>query len=191
MAQTLRTLLVQRAARLQGRPALTAPGWGTLSWSAWRNRVEAVGFGLLAGTPPPAVQARTGTPWDWAAEVAAACCGLAWDEAGAALDDAFFTTLEAHAETGRGPYHRSESCVLPETPFSAGLDHAALLLKLQRLNRSLEWDHRTELRVPLSGLGTPEARAALWSVLYAGGHARLGASAPGWDPLPFRDFWMP
>ena len=49
---TLRALLIQRAARLQERPAFTAPGWGTLPYPAFRNRVEGVALGIMAGEPP-------------------------------------------------------------------------------------------------------------------------------------------
>ncbi len=69
--ESLRALLQQRAARLQERPALSAPGWGTLDWTAWRARVEGLAFGLMdlpAGTP---VHCAPGGPWAWAAEVAA------------------------------------------------------------------------------------------------------------------------
>ena len=64
MATTLRDLLIQRAARLQGRPALTTPDWGTLSYAQLRNRVEGVALGLLATDPPSTVFCGTGTPWD-------------------------------------------------------------------------------------------------------------------------------
>jgi hypothetical protein len=77
----------------------------------------------------------------------------------------------------------------PDTPFTPGLHHGELLLRLQRLNRSLEWDHRTEVVLPLGQLHAPELRAALWSLLYAGGHALLVPEAPAWDPGPFAGFW--
>ena len=82
MASTLRDLLIQRAARLQDRPALTTPDWGTLSYAQLRNRVEGVALGLLAIESRPVVFSATGTAWDWAAEVAAAASGLAWDPVG-------------------------------------------------------------------------------------------------------------
>lgn len=189
--ETLRTLLVQRAARLQERPALTAPESGTLSWSAWRNRVEGVGFALLARTPvPPALHAATGTAWDWACEVAAACCGLAWDPSAGTVEASRLTGAGFHPEEGRGPYHDRERSLGPGTPFTAGLDHGAMLVRLQRLNRSLGWDHRTELRLPLGDLPLPAARAALWSLLFAGGHAIVEARpATNWDSTPFTGFW--
>lgn len=203
---TLRQLLIQRAARLQERPAVTAPDWGTLAWGAWRNRVEGVGLGLLA-TPRPvgaAVHATTGTPWDWAAEVAAACCGLVWDAAGEVVPAEVLGGPAFNADPGRGPFHDREDAVTPATPFTPGLDHATLLQRLQRLNRKLGWDHGTTLTLALGDLGHPEARAALWSVLYAGGHAVLRGpeTAPQglgrWfgkrtegstDLSPFEGFW--
>jgi hypothetical protein len=54
-----------------------------------------------------------------------------------------------------------------------------LLTRLRRLNGSLGWDHETRLRIPLAALPTAEARAALWSLLYAGGHAELVDGAAG------------
>ena len=59
MASTLRDLLIQRAARLQGRPALTAPEWGTLTYAQLRNRAEGVALGLLASSPPRAAASAT------------------------------------------------------------------------------------------------------------------------------------
>lgn len=188
----LRALLVQRAARLQERPALTAPEWGTLSWGAWRNRVEGVGFALLAQRPlPTSVHSTTGTPWDWACEVAAACCGLAWDPAAEAIEVSILGGDGFHPEAGRGPYHDRERSLGPATPFTTGLDHGAMLARLQRLNRILEWDHRTELRLPLADLSQPATRAALWSLLFAGGHAVLEARpTKPWEALPFAKFWV-
>ena len=68
----LRHLLIQRAARLQERQALTATPWGTLGYPAFRNRVEGVALGLMATEPPPGARlsSATGGPWDWACEVA-------------------------------------------------------------------------------------------------------------------------
>jgi hypothetical protein len=189
----LRALLVQRAARLQDRPALTAPDWGTLSWSAWRKRVEGLGFGLMAQTPlPAAIHASTGTAWDWACEVAAACCGLAWEPAAAEVETSILGGQGFHPERGRGPYHDREKVLSAATSLGSGLDHGAMLLRLQRLNRKLEWDHTAELRLPLESLALPEARAALWSLLYAGGHGSLEEGAPrDWNPGPFSGFWEP
>lgn len=193
MAATLRHLLIQRAARLQERPALTAPGWPTLTWSAWRNRVEGVGLGLLAEDRPVGarIHAATGTPWDWATEVAAACCGLVWDESGPAPSPDLYGGGDFNADAGRGPFHDREHELAPETPFCAGLNHAALLSRLQRLNRSLGWDHAVEVHLPLSALGRPETRAALWSALYAGAHTRLDGADPrsATDLAPFSGFW--
>lgn len=185
--QTLRDLLLQRAARLQERPALSAPGWGTLAWRAWRSRVEGVALGLLAEDAPAglAVHCATGTPWDWAAEIAAACCGLRWDPAGAPLDAAMLGGARFNAEAGRGPYHGREQAVTAATPFLPGIDHGELLLRLRRLNGRLGWDHDTELRIPIAAL--PVARPALWSLLYAGGHAVLTEAGPGgYDPEPYQ-----
>jgi hypothetical protein len=189
--ENLRALLVQRAARLQDRPALSAPAWGTLSWSAWRNRAEGVGFGLMAQVPLPiAVHVSTGTAWDWACEVAAACCGLAWDPAAAEVEASILGGAGFNAEAGRGPYHNREKHLSAATPFAPGVDHGEMLLRLQRLNRKLEWDHGTELRLPRKGIALPENRAALWSILYAGGHAVLEEGSWDWDAVPFVGFWM-
>lgn len=190
---SLRALLVQRAARLQDRPALSAPDWGTLSWSAWRRRVEGLGFALLAQAPlPAAVHSATGTAWDWAWETAAACCGLPWDPAAAPLAPGLRAPGGPAPEAGRGPYHHREQALSAATPFAAGLDHGAVLLRLRRLNDDLGWDHRTALRLPLADLALPGTRAALWSLAFAGGHALLEAGpVPGWDPGPFAAFWEP
>ncbi len=187
MATTLRDLLIQRAARLQGRPALTAPDWGALSYAQLRNRVEGVALGLLATDPPSAVFSTTGTPWDWAVELAAAASGLAWDPAGQAVAPEVLGGSRFNDEAGRGPYHAREQVVGAATPFTAGLDHAELMTRLRRLKVQLGWDHDTRLELPLEQLGEAPLRAALWSALYAGAHAVLGPSQ--WDPHPFDGFW--
>lgn len=188
MATTLRDLLIQRAARLQGRPALTTPDWGTLSYAQLRNRVEGVALGLLATDSQPAVFCATGTPWDWAAELAAAASGLTWDPAGQPVPPEVLGGSRFNDEAGRGPYHAREQVVGADTPFTAGLDHAGLMIRLRRLNVQLGWDHDTRVELPLVGLGEAAPRAALWSALYAGAHAVLGA-AP-WDPRPFGGLWQ-
>jgi hypothetical protein len=203
MATTLRDLLIQRAARLQGRPALTAPDWGTLSYAQLRNRVEGLALGLLAAAPPPAVFSATGTPWDWVAEVAAAASGLPWDAAGQALPPELLGGSRFNDEGGRGPYHDREQVVVAATPFTAGLEQGELMARLRRLNIQLGWDHDSVVDLPLALLGEAPLRAALWSALYAGAHAVLGAGAaapgtwvqpghrsgPTWDPAPFKAFW--
>jgi hypothetical protein len=205
MTQTLRDLLIQRAARLQERPALTAPGWGTLSYAQLRNRVEGVALGLLAMEPWPAVFSATGTAWDWAAEVAAAASGLAWDPAGQAVPSEILGGPRFNDEGGRGPYHLREQVVQPSTPFTAGLHHGEVMTRLRRLNVELGWDHATQVGLPLARLGEAPLRAALWSSLYAGAHATLETpsiessgppawrrkTTPLWDPGPFLAFWMP
>ncbi len=203
MATTLRDLLIQRAARLQGRPALTSPAWGTLSYAQLRNRVEGLALGLLAADPPPAVFSATGTPWDWLAEVAAAASGLPWDSTGQAVPPEVLGGTRFNDEGGRGPYHDREQLVVAATPFTAGLDHGQLMARLRRLNVQLGWDHDTVVDLPLAQLEGAPVRAALWSALYAGAHAVLGpgAASPGphaqggvplessWGPEPFRAFW--
>lgn len=208
MALTLRDLLIQRAARLQERPALTAPGWGTLAYAQLRNRVEGVALGLLGeGEPPPVQFSDTGTPWDWIAELAAAASGLAWEATGRPVPPAALGGPLFNAEGGRGPYHARERVVDAATPFHAGLTQGEVMARLGRLNHSLGWDHETTVGLPPERLGDAEVRAALWSVLFAGGHVRLGgmesprragwrrllggreAPPSAWDPAPFRGFW--
>jgi hypothetical protein len=199
MAQTLRDLLIQRAARLQGWPALTAPGWKSLSYAQFRNRVEGVALGLLASDLPPSVFSATGTAWDWVAEVAAAASGLAWDPAGQTIPPDVLGGSRFNHENGRGPYHDRGEQVQASTPFTSGLDHDEVMTRLRRLNADLGWDHTSVVELPLARLAEPALRAALWSALYAGGHAILGEdpSAPArllarfhrplppWDEAPF------
>lgn len=208
MARTLRDLLIQRAARLQERPALTAPGWDTLTYAQLRNRVEGVAFGLLAEGTPAAVRfSDTGTIWDWMAELAAAASGLAWDPDGIPVPPGVLGGPRFHSEEGRGPYHDRERLVEEATPFHAGLSQGEVMVRLSRLNRNLGWDHETEVRLPADRLGDPAVRAALWSALFGGSHAIVGSHSPrpagwlrrllgpagrpdlDWDPAPFRDLW--
>ena len=203
MATTLRDLLIQRAARLQDRPALTAPAWGTLSYAQLRNRAEGVALGLLADTPATAVFSITGTAWDWIAELAAAASGLAWDATGQSVPSDVLGGPRFNHEAGRGPYHAREQTVQASTPFIPGLEHGELMARLRRLNVQLGWDHATQVDLPLISLGDAPVRAALWSALYAGGHAvlqmdrpvptglwsRFQPPGPFWDPAPFKDLW--
>lgn len=193
MATTLRDLLIQRAARLQERPALTAPDWGTLSYAQLRNRAEGVAFGLLvAPSPSPGLFSATGTPWDWAAELATAASGLVWDAAGQPIPAEVLGGASFHAEAGRGLYHDRENVVAATTPFHAGLDHGTLMGRLRRLNVQLGWDHDTRLDLPLGTWGEPPVRAALWSALYAGAHVVVGAEAPApldWNPECLDGLW--
>jgi len=186
--QNLRELLIQRAARLQEWPALTAPGWGTLGYPAFRNRVEGAALGLMAGEPTlgAAFICATGGPWDWACEVACGCCGLLWSAAGAPVPAEVLGGPRFNAEAGRQGYHDREHDLAESTPLAAGLDHGELLRRLRRLNGRLGWDHTTTVTLPLGQLAGPELRGALWSCLYAGSHAILAAQA-AWDPAPFRD----
>ena len=205
MAANLRQLLIQRAARLQGRPALTAPGWGTLSWGAWRNRVEGVALGLMAMEPlPDSTCSRTGTPWDWTLEVAAACAGIARRADAMPADAALFGGARFNDDHGRHAYHDREASLDAGTPFDARFSHGDMMRKLQRWNRESGWDHDTVLRMPLAELSTEPARAALWSALYAGAHtilleepaptkgftARFKKAQPEtWNPSAFESFW--
>ena len=160
--------------------------------------------------PGTAIFSRTGSPWDWAAEVAAACCGLVWDPLAPQLDPALFGGPRFNDEQGRQAYHDHEEQVTPETLFCGGLNQGGVMLRLQRLNRRLGWDHDTLLRLPydqMAQLAMPALRAALWSALYAGAHVVVeseASSGPGgwlsrfrtrpiapWDPSPFSDFWAP
>ena len=187
--ETLRALLIQRAARLQEWPAVTAGGWGTLRYPAFRNRVEGVALGLMAGDPPLGVRfhSRTGGAWDWAAEVACACCGLLWDPAGDPVPSEILGGPRFNDEAGRQAYHDRDHDLEAGTLFQGTLTHGELLIRLRRLNGRLGWDHATEIVLPEAQLGTPEVRAALWSALYAGAHTVL---KPGtvreWDSDPFR-----
>jgi hypothetical protein len=198
MAQTLRDLLIQRAARLQDRPALTTPDWGTLSYAQLRNRAEGVALGLLADEANSAVFSATGTAWDWMAEVAAAASGLAWDPVGQTVPTEVLGGPRFNDENGRGPYHDREQVVRASTPFTAALTHGELMARLRRLNVELGWDHGTVVELPLTRLGDALVRAALWSALYAGAHAVLEGetpagrarprkAAPPWQELPFLD----
>jgi hypothetical protein len=198
MAQTLRDLLIQRAARLQDRPALTTPEWGTLSYARLRHRAEGVALGLLAETPALAAFSSTGTPWDWIAELAVAASGLAWDPTGQAVPADVLGGPRFNAEGGRGPYHDREQVVQGSTPFTAALNHGELMTRLRRLNIELGWDHDTVVELPLARLGDTLVRAALWSALYAGAHAVLEAETPtsqarrkkaasAWQEQSFRD----
>ncbi|HJV91791.1 MAG TPA: hypothetical protein VJ623_15885 [Holophagaceae bacterium] len=171
---TLRLLLIQRAARLQQRPALSAPPWPTIPYSGYRNRVEGVGFGLLAAGLE-ACHAATGTPWDWMAEVAAAASGLRWDATAPPVPAEILGGEAFNSEAGRGLFHDREAQVSEDTPFTSTLTHGDLHRRLARLNARLGWDHDTVARLPQAAWGTPELRGALWSALYAGGHAILGA----------------
>jgi hypothetical protein len=191
---TLRALLVQRAARLQEWPALTAPGWGTLKYPAFRNRVEGIGLGLLAGDAPPGtpLHSATGTAWDWAAEVACACCGLRWDPAASPLDREVLGGSRFNLDDGRQAYHDRDHALEGGTPFLPGLAHLELLGRLRRLNGRLGWDHETEARLPLAEIASEAVRGALWSALYAGAHAVLEpGGGTGWDPTPFQGLLEP
>ncbi len=207
MATTLRDLLIQRAARLQDRPALTAPEWRTLSYSQLRNRVEGVALGLLAQDPSPSPSAfsATGTVWDWSAELAAAASGLVWDPAGPAVPAEVLGGRRFNEEAGRGPYHAREQVVQPTTRFTPDLDQGEWLARLRRLNVRLGWDHTTRVELPLARLDEAPVRAALWSSLYAGAHAvlvtesalssdrlaRFRKAALTWNAEPFLNLWRP
>ena len=186
---TLRELLIQRAARLQEWPALTAPGWQSLSYPAFRNRVEGVALGLMATEPPVGARlfSATGGPWDWACEVACACCGLVWAADGAPVDPAVLGGARFNQEEGRQAYHDREHGVTEATLLHGTLDHGELARRLRRLNGALGWDHETRVTLPMDQLATPELRGALWSALYAGSHAVLVAGpAAGWHPATFQ-----
>ena len=186
---TLRALLIQRAARLQERPALTAPGWGSLGYPAVRNRVEGVALGLMADAPALGTPlfSRTGGPWDWACEVAGACCGLVWSVQGAPVAAEVLGGPRFNHEAGRQAYHDRDHQLADSTPLTAAMDHGELLARLRRLNGLLGWDHASEVTLPMDQLASPELRGALWSALYAGSHAiLLPGSVRAWDPEPFK-----
>lgn len=206
MPDDLRKLLIQRAARLQERPALSSPLWGLLNYNQFRNRVEGVALGLMAPSCPLGLAffSATGTPWDWASEVAVACCGLRWERSGTMVSPEHQGGFHFNDENGRGPFHERGHQVDGSTVFAGNLDHAALVQRLQRMNRILGWDHETEIWFPLAQIGTYEVRAALWCALYAGSHAILEEESPlpkgnfwrraarraAFDPSPFIEFWI-
>lgn len=191
MTDTLRQLLVQRAARLRDQRALTAPGWGTLSYGQLRNRVEGVALGLMAEGAPEALHASTSTPWDWVCEVAAACTGRRWDPSAPGLSPELLGGAWFNDERGRQPYHDLEDSIREGTLLTETLSHGEFLRRLRRLNGQLEWDHATEVRLPGLMPPSPALRAALWSALYAGAHAILEPAASGqpWNPQPFEALW--
>ncbi|HJW34757.1 MAG TPA: hypothetical protein VJ505_15525 [Holophagaceae bacterium] len=192
---TLRLLLIQRAARLQQRPAFSCAPWPTIYYAGFRNRVEGVGFGLLAANLE-AVHASTGTPWDWMAELAAAAAGLRWDPAAPPVPAGILGGEAFNAEAGRGLFHDREAQVTEDTPFTSTLSQGEFHRRLARLNLHLGWDHDTVARLPHAAWGTPALRGALWSALYAGAHAVLvtesdaAKKAGGWfapKPVPLED----
>lgn len=185
---SLRLLLIQRAARLQQRPAFTCPPWPTLDYAAFRNRVEGTGFGLLA-EGLEACHAATGTPWDWAAEVAAAAAGLRWDPTAPAVPERVLGGPAFNDDVGRGLFHDREALVTEDTPFTATLTQGEFLRRLARLNPHLGWDHDTVVRLPHAAWGSPALRGALWSALYAGAHAIVTTEA---EPArPFTRWFAP
>lgn len=203
---SLRTLLIQRAARLQDRPAFSCAPWPPLSYAQLRNRAEGVGFGLLAEGAPGATFATGQGPWDWMAELAAAVAGLRWDPEAPPLSAEVLGGPRFNDDRGRGPLHDREEAVDGETPFTATLTQGELLRRLARLNTALGWDHETVVTLPLEGWGSPALRGALWSALYAGAHAVVAPAAPppgrlarwfgpppaapAFDPTPFRDLGL-
>lgn len=186
MAETLRQLLIQRAARLQEFPAFSAPDFEALNYFQLRNRVEGVALGLMAKAPEADVSfwRAEADPWAWMAEVAVACCGFRWDPRGSGVAPECLGGTAFNSEDGRQAYHDREGAVEADSPFLEGLTQGELLRRLQRLNRSLGWDHRTVLDLPCTAMGSPVGRGALWSLLYAGGRARILARGT-WDSGPF------
>jgi hypothetical protein len=190
MSQTLRDLLIQRAARLQERSALTAPEWGTLSYAQLRNRVEGIALGLLATPSAPTLYAATGTLWDWAAELAVAASALAWDPSGTQVAREVLGGPRFNHDAGRGPYHALEHSLTEATLFRPGLSHGQWLNQLRRWNERHGWDHDTEITLPLERLCEPALSAALWCSLYAGAHAILASPMPrghSWNAALFED----
>lgn len=191
---SLRALLIQRAARLQEWPAFTAPGWDSLRYPALRNRVEGVALGLMADQPAlgTGIFSATAGPWDWACEVACACCGLVWSPGGAPVPEAVLGGPRFNDEAGRQAYHDRDHQLSETTPLAGGLDHGELLRRLRRLNGRLGWDHATTVTLPMDQLATTELRGALWSALYAGSHAILAQGiVKGWEPDVFGGLLIP
>lgn len=191
MAGTLRELLIERAARLQERPALELDPFGRLDYLRLRNRVEGVALGLMAAAPEPGTAAWSEPgPWAWIAELAATCCGLRWSPEGARIPEACLGGAAFNDEAGRQAYHDRERQVGAETLIWDGLSHGELLIRLRRLNVRLGWDHRSRVELPAEAWGTPEARGLLWSGLYAGAFVVIAPRA-SWDPEPFRRLLEP
>lgn len=170
MVETLRHLILQQGARLQERPALTCPEWGTLSYMALRNRVEGLALGLAAADFPDPIHCATGTPWDWVAELATAACGLRWSPDAPALDPAFLGGSRFQDEAGRQAYHDRDEAVQADTLFTAGHTHETFLRHLRRLNRELGWDHTLRIHHSPISQNPLLARAQLWSAFFAGSH---------------------
>lgn len=192
MAETLRQLLIQRAARLQEFPAFSAPGFGALNYFQLRNRVEGVALGLMASAPERGAcfHVSEAGPWAWMAEVAVACCGFRWEGGGEEVPLECLGGAAFNSENGRQGYHDQEAEVEGESAFLGTLTQGELLRRLRRLNGKLGWDHRTVLELQRAAMGTPAGRGALWSLLYAGGQARIQDQGR-WDSGPFEGLLEP
>jgi hypothetical protein len=190
MSETLRDLLIERAARLQERPALTAPEWGTLSYAQLRQRVEGIALGVLAKPLSSVLYATTGSVWDWTAELAVAAAGRIWDASGQPIPSQLLGGHGFNDESGRAPYHALEHQLTETTLFRPGLSQGQWRVRLRRWNDRQGWDHETQCILPLERLGDPALRTALWCSLYAGAHAILAApyaKRPVWDETLFED----
>ena len=195
MISNLRHLLIQRAARLQDRPALSAPEWGTLNYFQLRNRVEGVALGLMALPLPEAgLFSATQTPWDWVCELAVACSGLQWSPAGLLIEPSVLGGVRFNDENGRQPYHEREEGIDEATLFLGSLSQGEWLRRLKRLNVKLGWDHTTLVEMPTEAFQTEEGRGALWSGLFAGAHVQWIPSnarlEKAWDDAIFRDLFL-
>lgn len=191
--ETLRQLLIQRAARLQERPALSCRAWGTLNYSQYRNRIEGVALGLMADKPAVgelvfmdqkdlgwfnayeqleqflAIQ----EPWSWICEVAAATCGLVWNLEGYRINPSIAGGALFNNELGRGEFHNRDQEINKATLLTLTHSHAQMLSKMQRTNSILGWDHKSEIHLPIEHLTTPVGRAMLWNGIYGGSHIIL------------------
>ncbi len=192
--ETLRHLLVQRAARLQDRPALSCKAWGTLNYSQFRNRVEGVALGLMATSQSIGtlyytgergeannihdhaeidIQRPTYEPWIWIAEVAAIACGFIWSSQGDLISPSILGGRHFNNEEGRGPFHDRDAELTGSCFAVPGLSHQQILLRMQRENEKLGWDHTTKLELSQPDVTTSNGRALLWNALYAGSHVVL------------------
>lgn len=152
--------------------------------------MEGVALGLMAETPPIGTpywidikeSNASKEPWTWIAELAVIASGCIWDAQGALIPSSILGGSRFNHEDGRGPFHDRDHQIIGSCLATPTLSHREILLRLQRQNQKLGWDHTTPLSLSWSDVQTPEGRALLWSGLYAGSHVVLA------DPNPASNF---